>query len=144
MKILIPVDGSKYATEAVRMVAGLAKATGSEVTLMSVTPAVADMDVEYTAKERATLEARTMAYAEKAMADAAKVLSEAGLSPKTSVVSSTSVADAILTTAKKGKFDLIAIGSRGLGATGRIVLGGVASRVVNHSHCSVLVIRAEK
>lgn len=144
MKILVPVDGSKYAMEAVKMVSDLAKATGAEVTLMTVTPSIANMDVEYTAHERASLERKVTAYGEGALDKAKGVLSAAGLTPETSVVSSTSVADAIISTAQEGAFDLIAIGSRGLGATARIILGSVASRVVNHAPCSVLVVRTEK
>jgi len=144
MKILVPIDGSKYAMEAVKMVSNVAKATGAQVALMTVTPSIADVDIEYTARERDSLERKLTAYGEKALGDAEKVLLEIGVTPKTSVVSSNSVADAIITTAKKGKFDLIAIGSRGLGATARFVLGGVASRVLNHAPCSVLVVRMEK
>ncbi|MEW5948979.1 MAG: universal stress protein [Thermodesulfobacteriota bacterium] len=144
MKILVPVDGSKYAMEAVKMVSKLAKATDAQVTLMTVTPSIADIDIEYTARERESLEQKTTAYGDKALEQAEKVLSAAGLSPKTLMMASTSVADAIISTAKKGKFDLIAVGSRGLGATARFIMGGVASRVVNHAPCSVLVVRMEK
>ncbi|MDD5452021.1 MAG: universal stress protein [Desulfovibrionales bacterium] len=144
MKILVPIDGSKYAMEAVKMVSDMARATGAQVALMTVTPSIADIDIEYTARERESLEKKVTAYAERALEEAQKVLSAAGISPKTSVVSSNSVSDAIITTAKKGRFDIIAIGSRGLGATARIILGGVASRVVNHAPCSVLVVRMEK
>lgn len=143
MKILVSVDGSKYAMEAVKMVSDLAKATGAEVTLMTVTPSVADTEIEYTARERASLERKVTAYGEKALEEARATLSKAGITSETLVVSSNSVADAIISTAKKGKFDLVAMGSRGLGATARFIMGGVATRVVNHALCSVLVVRAK-
>lgn len=144
MKILVSVDGSKYALEAVRMVSDLAKAMGAQVTLMTVTPSIADTEVEYTARERASLERKVTAYGERALEEAMGLVTKGGLSAKTALISSNSVADAILSTAKKGKFDLIVIGSRGLGATARFIMGGVASRVVNHAPCSVLVVRTEK
>lgn len=50
-------------------------------------------------------------------------------------------ADEILTVAKKNKADLIVTGAKGLGAIGRVLLGSVSTRVVQHAHCGVLVVR---
>lgn len=143
MKILVPIDGSKYALAAVKTASEMAKAMNADVTLMMVTPGINDMDIEYTAKERASLETRFTEYAEKALGDAKAVLAQNGIDAKTSIMSSNSVVDAIISVAKEEKTDVIVIGSRGLGATARIVMGGVSSRVVNHAPCSVLVVRAE-
>jgi nucleotide-binding universal stress UspA family protein len=50
-------------------------------------------------------------------------------------------ADEILTVAKQHKADLIVTGAKGLGAIGRVLLGSVSTRVVQHAACSVLVVR---
>jgi len=50
-------------------------------------------------------------------------------------------ADEILKVAKQHKADLIVTGAKGLGAIGRALLGSVSTRVVQHSPCSVLVVR---
>lgn len=50
-------------------------------------------------------------------------------------------ADEILKVAKQHKADLIVTGAKGLGAIGRALLGSVSTRVVQHSSCSVLVVR---
>lgn len=50
-------------------------------------------------------------------------------------------ADEILMVAKQNKADLIVTGAKGLGALRRILLGSVSSRVVQHAHCGVLVVR---
>lgn len=47
----------------------------------------------------------------------------------------------ILTVASKEKADLIVTGAKGLGAITRMLLGSVSTRVVQHSACSVLVVR---
>lgn len=39
--------------------------------------------------------------------------------------------------------DLVILGSRGLGAVGRVLLGSVSDSVVRHALCSVLVVRGE-
>lgn len=51
------------------------------------------------------------------------------------------VADEIIKTAEGQKSDLIVVGARGHGAIARFVLGSVSTRVVQHSACSVLVVR---
>lgn len=50
-------------------------------------------------------------------------------------------ADEILKVAKQHKADLIVTGAKGLGAISRVLLGSVSTRVVQHSTCSVLVVR---
>ena len=46
-------------------------------------------------------------------------------------------ADEILTVAQRQKADLIITGAKGLGAIGRVLLGSVSTRVVQHAPCSV-------
>jgi nucleotide-binding universal stress UspA family protein len=43
--------------------------------------------------------------------------------------------------AKKNDIDLIVMGTRGLGGFKRLLLGSVASAVVTHAHCSVMIVR---
>lgn len=50
-------------------------------------------------------------------------------------------AEETLQAAKRTKAALIITGATGLGAIGRLVLGSVSTRVVQHSSCSVLVVR---
>lgn len=50
-------------------------------------------------------------------------------------------ADEILTVAKEHKADLIVTGAKGLGTIRRVLLGSVSTRVIQHAHCGVLVVR---
>jgi len=52
-----------------------------------------------------------------------------------------SPADSILTFAEKEGVDLIVMGSRAKTGLDRFLIGSVASKVVAHSKCSVLVVR---
>lgn len=50
-------------------------------------------------------------------------------------------ADEILKVASHKKADMIVTGAKGLGAIARFLLGSVSTKVVQHSSCSVLVVR---
>jgi nucleotide-binding universal stress UspA family protein len=50
-------------------------------------------------------------------------------------------ADEILKVASKKKVDLIVTGAKGMGAVARFLLGSISTKVVQHSACSVLVVR---
>jgi nucleotide-binding universal stress UspA family protein len=50
-------------------------------------------------------------------------------------------ADEVLKIAAKKKADLIVTGAKGLGAIARFLLGSVSTKIVQHSTCSVLVVR---
>lgn len=50
-------------------------------------------------------------------------------------------ADEILRVASQKKADLIVTGAKGLGAVARFLLGSVSTKLVQHSSCSVLVVR---
>ncbi len=50
-------------------------------------------------------------------------------------------AEEVLRAAEEAPFDMIVVGSRGLGAVARFLLGSVAERVARHARCPVLVAR---
>jgi len=50
---------------------------------------------------------------------------------------------AILDLAKRERVDLVVMGSHGRTGLGKLLMGSVASHVVAHAPCSVLVVRAE-
>jgi len=49
--------------------------------------------------------------------------------------------DRVVEYAEKHRPDLIVVGSRGLSATGRFLLGSVSDGILHHAHCSVLVVK---
>jgi nucleotide-binding universal stress UspA family protein len=51
-------------------------------------------------------------------------------------------AETLESTAKKENFELIVIGSRGLGNTMSMLLGSVSRHVVSNAHCNVLVVKS--
>ena len=138
MKILVPVDGSKYSTEGVKVALDYAKTKGADITLMTVSPFVAGLDLEISAKEMAGLNESMKRRGEEVLENAQNILKAEGVSSKTILSSAVSAADDILDTAEKDGTDLIIIGNRGLGsAATRFLMGSVASKVATHAPCSV-------
>jgi nucleotide-binding universal stress UspA family protein len=144
MKILVPVDGSKYSMEAVKVAADYAKTKNADVTLITVTPFVSGLDLEISATNMANLNESMKSRGEEVLAKAQAILTAEGVTAKTVLSSSISAADEIIGLAEKQKVDLIVIGSRGLGgAATRFFMGSVASKVVSHSPCSVHVVKTK-
>jgi nucleotide-binding universal stress UspA family protein len=142
MKILVPVDGSKYSMEAVKVALKYAKATKTDISLMTVTPFVSGLDLEISAGAMDKLNEGMKSRGEEVLAEAQAILKAEGVAAKTILSSSISAADEIIGFAEKEKTDLIIIGSRGLGgAATRFFMGSVALKVVTHAPCNVYVVK---
>jgi nucleotide-binding universal stress UspA family protein len=142
MKILVPVDGSKYSLEGVKVALDYAKTKGAEITLMTVSPFVSGLDLEISAKEMAGLNESMKKRGEEVLESAQNILRAEGVSSKTILSSAISAADEIISTAEQDKTNLIIIGNRGLGgAATRFLMGSVASKVATHAPCSVYIVK---
>jgi len=142
MKILVPVDGSEYSMEGVKVALKYAKATKTDIYLMTVTPFIPGLDLEISAKEMDSLNESMKSRGEEVLGKAQSILTAEGVTAKTVLSSSISAADEIVSFAEKEKVDLIIIGSRGLGgAATRFFMGSVASKVVSHAPCSAYVVK---
>ena len=141
-KILVPVDGSDFSFTAAKYAISLAKLSGAEVEFFHAIvnppyityPASGMMIPHYL--EDAQAQAIIWFNELKAMAEAAGVKAAAETS-----IDVVSIADTITRYAQEHKHDLIVIGTRGRSAIKRFLLGSVASGVVAHAGCSVLVVR---
>lgn len=60
---------------------------------------------------------------------------------KSQVIVASSIVPAIINFSEKEKIDLIVMGTRGRSGIKKLLLGSVASGVITHSHCPVLVIK---
>jgi nucleotide-binding universal stress UspA family protein len=145
-KVLVATDGSKNAERAIDAAGQVAKQFSSELIVLSVVmelvpPVYSPIGVDVPTVDYSAYLNRAESDAKKIAEDAAKKL---GSSINTRIVvlrSVTSVAEAILEEASNENVNLIVVGTRGLGGFRKLLLGSVSSAVVEHSPCSVLVIR---
>lgn len=137
MKVLVATDGSEHSMKAVQRGLEMAETQGALVTLMSVAYYGADYltGMPPNIRDKLEDEARTALQKAKALFDAknlpVQTVLEAGLVP----------ANLIIKKAEEGKFDRIIIGSTGMNALERIIMGSTASKVVAHAPCEVTVVR---
>ncbi len=147
MKILLATDGSAHSIAAVEEIANRPFPGGTQVLIMS-----AYENTSFIVSESAVMgglaggyeEAGTIAMnlAEKAVKMASETIKEKNpaLSISTKVVIDFPK-EAILKEAESFDADLIVMGSQGLGALSRFLLGSVSNAVVLHAHCSVEIVR---
>lgn len=142
MRLLVPVDGSKYSLESVKVAVRHAKENIAGIYIMTVVPLVSDIDLELSASEREHLIKNMKRRGEEILEKAKGLLPPQGFSFIRTVLStSPSVSGEIVSFAEKEKIDLIVIGSRGMGAASRFLLGSVAASVVAYSPCCVFVVK---
>jgi len=143
-KILVALDGSRAANNALKFAIGLADMTSAEVELLTVVPPVFlpshslhVLRSEAVAECAKVLESSFRGVLSKAHEEVKK--RKPGLRVSTRFEKG-EPARKIVETAERGNFDLIVMGSRGLG--GRVsTLGSVSSRVVDRSPCPVVIVK---
>jgi nucleotide-binding universal stress UspA family protein len=137
MKVLVATDGSEHSMKAVQRALELAEKQGAQVTLMSVAYYGADYleGMPPNIKDKLEDEARNALKKAKAMFDAKN------LPVDTVLATGLVAANLIIQKAQDGKFDRIVIGSTGLNALERILMGSTAAKVVAHAPCEVTVVR---
>jgi nucleotide-binding universal stress UspA family protein len=141
--ILVAIDGSPDAEEALTQAIDLAGAERSRLTLLSATtgPPV----IAYASIGAAEVVAKGIQDAEE---EAKRVIEDARerVPGDVSVTTVTSVKPpraAILRQIEDGQHDLLVMGSRGRGAVSAALLGSVSHFVLNHSPIPVLVVHAD-
>jgi len=142
MKILVPVDGSKHAEEALYTAIEMLKSKGGELFVLTVVPSFEAFDLELSASSRDTLKRDFEAKGGKVVNRSCDIATGEGVKVHCKAeVSATNVPDAIVAFAEKEGVDLVVIGSRGLSPASRFRMGSVASKVVRHAPCSVYVVK---
>jgi len=134
--ILVAVDASPAALQAVECARKLAKLTDATVLLVHAYPKVhgylgepnlSEAIANHVAKARELVEP----LAESLEADGVKTIVEILEGPPT---------DAILRVADARNVDLIVMGARGLGSVSSLLLGSVSQKVMAHATCPVLLV----
>lgn len=137
-RIIVAVDGSPVSLRAAAHAARLARNDGAELVALHVVPSPPSQLPGEVADyfERARRDANAW------MKEVESVATESGVALKRDVVvGAYSVVDAVLGYAETVDADLIVTGTRGRTPSRRILVGSVASGLVEYATCAVLVVR---
>jgi nucleotide-binding universal stress UspA family protein len=137
MKVLVATDGSGHSMKAVERGLELAETQGAQVTLMSVAYYARDSVDEMPPNIQDKLEAEAKAALQKGKA----VFEVKGIKVETVLEAGLVPANLIINKAQEGKFDRIILGSTGMNALERVLMGSTAAKVVAHAPCEVTVVR---
>ena len=142
-RILVPLDGSERAEQAIPVAARVARASGGTVILVQVAPFPADYQAEkklpvevYSESVMEEVKALPMAYLE----HASKMAELVGVRTETRV-NYGEVAPSILAMVETLAVDLIVMCSHGYTDFKRWALGSIAHKIIPHSSVPVLLLR---
>ncbi len=145
-RILVTLDGSPFAEEALGPAQAMAGAFGAEIVLLLVIePPVPIADPAGLMVIPATVDAekRMRESAAAYLATITARLVAEGVEVSSAAVEGSTVAGAVLAQADAQRIDLLVVASHGAGGFERLVMGSVADKVVRGARIPVLVVRPE-
>jgi nucleotide-binding universal stress UspA family protein len=137
--ILVPVDGSDNSYRALDAALILSEKLGSNITVIHV---MEQFPITHIGSEKLLSEVLEAYKKENQdiLSKCTEIAIQKGLTIKTLLLEG-NPASVILDYSKKEKFDLLIMGSRGLGKFKELILGSVSGKIVHHSPCAVMLIR---
>ena len=138
-RILVPVDGSDNSYRALDAALLLSEKLGAEVTAIHV---MEDIPVSYVISEKLLREIRDAYKKENQLilSKCSEIATKKRLVVQTKLLQG-NPGSIILDFCEKEKYDIIIMGSRGMGKFKELVLGSVSNKVLHHSSCPVMIIR---
>jgi universal stress protein A len=143
-KILCPIDFSEYANEALKFAILLAERNQASLKLFHVLPKINyydwNMNGVYPLISEELLD-NEKRETENKLIDLVKKLKSQNPNIEISyeMIDTNTIADTIVSIAKKTNTDLIIMGSHGRKGIDRILMGSVAEAVLRHAHCNVMI-----
>jgi nucleotide-binding universal stress UspA family protein len=141
-RIIVATDGSVHSRRAVLTAADLARALGASLTLLAVykQPPGFEGEPDYSRD----LEAALRWAHDLLEAEAAAIQADGGPSAETDAIAGSQPGQTIVDVAASGRYDLVVMGTRGLGRLQGMLLGSVSSHVAAHSPIPVLVVHGDE
>jgi nucleotide-binding universal stress UspA family protein len=144
--ILLATDGSEEARLATQAAIELSKATGSEVHVLYVLPSAGELIGPHsypTNRRESLLEQAEMDARAFLDEQAERIGTEGGKVAETHLKTGRADKEVVRISEELGA-GMIVLGSRGLGAVSRALMGSVSDSVVRHAHCPVFVVRGDE
>jgi len=141
-RIVAAVDGSPNSDEALAAAIDLALDHQSELTILTVAPIVPVYLPSGNSYMSAPISASDAPRYRELVDAAVHRAQAAGITSVTGVCEQGVVVDEILAYLETNPVDLVVVGSRGMSAAKRLLIGSISSALVAHAPCPVLVVRS--
>jgi len=145
--VLVPTDGSATALRAAHECAALLTANPElKVTVVLAIAPLTPEQTDYAEETINNINTRMQSQAEAALAATCRAFSENGITCETKVIQGDPVSRAIADESVQGKYDLIVMGSRGMGMQKNDLhyLGSVTEHTIRRVSIPVLVVPTHK
>ena len=136
MNILVPLDGSKYSEKALLHACDMAKNYQSRLILLYVVEKSSPLNL----LDRKEYLKILRGFGDKVLIKGKKTATKLGVDSKI-IMKEGNIANEITKLAKNQRCNLIIVGSKGLGASMRLLLGSVSNKLANNSPCSILIVK---
>lgn len=143
IKILVPLDGSARANIAAEHALGLAQKMNARLLFLHVIPTLPPYVNKYSDRLSGSYQQihdELQSAGEGLLKKVREDFGDTGLGIDTKIIWGNPAME-ICREAKEGRFDLIVMGSRGMGEIKGYLMGSVSNRVVRHAPCPVLIVR---
>lgn len=141
MKVLVCTDGSEQSLKALRKAANIvADIRDAQVTVLHVEETISSPYEIPRFKDAPDITKKLEEEQKKVLAQAAKIFEEKNIEPEM-VMKEGHPASVIVETASEGNYDLVVLGSRGLGGLKKLFLGSVSNAVAQETDVSVLIVK---
>lgn len=135
-KVLVAVDGSEYSMNAAEYAISIAKEYGSQLIALHVITSDVSTIASTFSPQMEEIKKNAQEFFDKIRH---KGESNWDIPLRTELIASSSIVGGIIDFAEKENIDLIVVGTRGRSGLKRLLLGSVASGIVNYAHCPVMI-----
>jgi len=144
-RLLVPLDGSKRAEQALPHAVRLAAEFGAELVLLRVIPLIPTVKAkDLSPVDFPELEDRERLAATEYLTPIVEKLAEQGVRARVALERRGDAGGAIIDFVEKEKIDLVVMSSHGRSGLARWIYGGVAEKVLHHVACPMMLVRIEK
>ena len=139
-KILVPIDGSANSFRALEQAIFLAtKIQEAQITVLYIIEDLPSLYI-YSPKTIEKLHADYKSESAKILERCKELASKSGINIHTVLVEGDPASKIIAYSEMEG-FDIIMMGSRGMGKFKEMIVGSISNKVIHHAKCSVMLVR---
>lgn len=138
-KLLVPIDGSDNSFRALDHAIFLSKKTTAQITALRV---IEHLPLVYVQSQRTmdTILSKYLEESESILKKSRDIGEKKGVRIESKLKKGDAVSN-ILNYSKKEDYDTIIMGRRGTGKLRQLVLGSTSTKVLNHSECTVIIVK---